>query len=127
MVRVGAPKETVTSIWRNPTKTLNFVSLQKPLVQAAAMAKTYAAGLLSAIAATASGLSQNAFSDTSIPSSSSNAASETQPPSQKVRNDHPRTTSAGFDPEALERGSKALKEIAASGNAKKVKSPFISF
>lgn len=36
------------------------------------------------------------------------------------RNDNPRTTSAGFDPEALERGAKALREIASSSQAKKV-------
>ncbi|KAJ6297745.1 hypothetical protein OIU76_018955 [Salix suchowensis] len=36
------------------------------------------------------------------------------------RNDNPRTTSAGFDPEALERGAKALKEITSSSHAKKV-------
>ncbi|KAJ4834019.1 hypothetical protein Tsubulata_010726 [Turnera subulata] len=38
----------------------------------------------------------------------------------KNSNPHPRTSSAGFDPEALERGVKALKEIANSSNAKKV-------
>lgn len=37
-----------------------------------------------------------------------------------VKNDHPRTTSAGFDPEALERGAKALKEINKSSYAKQV-------
>lgn len=37
----------------------------------------------------------------------------------RVRNDNPRTTSSGFDPEALERGAKALREIAASKEAKK--------
>ncbi|KAJ9546184.1 hypothetical protein OSB04_025891 [Centaurea solstitialis] len=41
------------------------------------------------------------------------------PAAPRVRNDNPRTTSAGFDPEALERGAKALKEIAASPQAKK--------
>ncbi|KAF3321537.1 ATPase family AAA domain-containing protein 3-like protein [Carex littledalei] len=38
----------------------------------------------------------------------------------KVRNDNPRTTAAGFDPEALERGAKALREINNSSQAKKV-------
>lgn len=38
----------------------------------------------------------------------------------KVRNDNPRTTAAGFDPEALERGAKALREINNSSHAKKV-------
>ncbi|KAL9225067.1 hypothetical protein vseg_001034 [Gypsophila vaccaria] len=37
----------------------------------------------------------------------------------KPRNEHPRTTSAGFDPEALERGVKALRQINASPNPKK--------
>jgi hypothetical protein len=41
-----------------------------------------------------------------------------------VRNDLPRTSAAGFDPEALERGAKALREINSSGNAKKVGSLF---
>ena len=40
--------------------------------------------------------------------------------SVRVRNDNPRTSSAGFDPEALERGAKALREISSSLNAKKV-------
>lgn len=39
---------------------------------------------------------------------------------RKPRNDYPRNTSAGFDPEALERGVKALKAINNSGHAKKV-------
>ncbi|KAG0472843.1 hypothetical protein HPP92_014285 [Vanilla planifolia] len=38
----------------------------------------------------------------------------------RVRNDNPRTTAAGFDPEALERGAKALREINNSSQAKKV-------
>ncbi|XP_022718574.1 ATPase family AAA domain-containing protein 3-like [Durio zibethinus] len=37
----------------------------------------------------------------------------------RVRNDNPRTSSAGFDPEALERGAQALREISSSSNAKK--------
>ncbi|CAI0450362.1 unnamed protein product [Linum tenue] len=36
------------------------------------------------------------------------------------RNDNPRTSSAGFDPEALERGAKAIREITSSSHAKKV-------
>ncbi|XP_076942423.1 uncharacterized protein LOC143612283 [Bidens hawaiensis] len=40
--------------------------------------------------------------------------------SPRVRNDNPRTTSAGFDPEALERGAEAVKKIAASKEPKKV-------
>ncbi|KAJ7540442.1 hypothetical protein O6H91_10G015100 [Diphasiastrum complanatum] len=46
------------------------------------------------------------------------------PPPQREesrpRNDAPRTTAAGFDPEALERGAKALREINSSMYAKKV-------
>ncbi|KAL1813634.1 hypothetical protein ACET3Z_023699 [Daucus carota] len=45
---------------------------------------------------------------------------EEKPEPPRVRNDHPRTTSAGFDPEALERGVKALKEISSSNSAKQV-------
>ncbi|CAI5533018.1 unnamed protein product [Closterium sp. Naga37s-1] len=42
--------------------------------------------------------------------------------SQRQRNDNPnpRTTAAGFDPEALERGAKALREINKSASAKQV-------
>ncbi|KAE9620227.1 hypothetical protein Lal_00019378 [Lupinus albus] len=101
------------------------------------MAKTYTMGLVSAIA-TASALSltnnnNNAvyadgpfnFSPFSnapppdVPEPSSDPNSDPPPP-PKVRNDHPRTTSAGFDPEALERGVKALKDIANSPHGKKV-------
>lgn len=39
---------------------------------------------------------------------------------EKPRNDVPRTSAAGFDPEALERGAKALREINASVHAKNV-------
>ncbi|XP_076904510.1 uncharacterized protein LOC143559983 [Bidens hawaiensis] len=45
---------------------------------------------------------------------------EQPPAAARVRNDNPRTTSAGFDPEALERGAAAVKKIAASKDAKKV-------
>ncbi|KAL4389733.1 hypothetical protein HN51_010666 [Arachis hypogaea] len=102
------------------------------------MAKTtYAAGLLSAIAA-AAGFSQNhtaSYADgpfnfpfTNLPQqppqppppSDGKSPPEAPPPQPKVRNDHPRTTSAGFDPEALERGVKALKEISSSPHGKKV-------
>ncbi|CAJ1934072.1 unnamed protein product [Sphenostylis stenocarpa] len=84
------------------------------------MAKTYAAGFFSAIAAaTAASLNQNnAYADGILPSNPSEIQPPPAPP--KARNDHPRTTSAGFDPEALERGVKALKEIATSPHGKKV-------
>ncbi|KAI3705840.1 hypothetical protein L1987_76084 [Smallanthus sonchifolius] len=52
------------------------------------------------------------------PSPPQNEPPEPEPP--LVRNDNPRTTSAGFDPEALERGAAAVKKIAASKEAKKV-------
>ncbi|KAH9321427.1 hypothetical protein KI387_016066, partial [Taxus chinensis] len=39
---------------------------------------------------------------------------------KKPRNDNPRTTAAGFDPEALERGAEALRKINNSSHAKKV-------
>lgn len=95
------------------------------------MGKTYTAGLVSAIAA-AAGFSHHKntasyadgpfnfppFSNVPQPSPSSDA--DSPPPPPKVRNDHPRTTSAGFDPEALERGVKALKEISTSPHGKKV-------
>ncbi|XP_020215237.1 ATPase family AAA domain-containing protein 3 [Cajanus cajan] len=85
------------------------------------MAKTYAAGIFSAIAAaTAASLNQNnAYAD-GIPPSNPSDVLQPSPPPPKVRNDHPRTTSAGFDPEALERGVKALKEISTSPHGKKV-------
>ncbi|CAM6105880.1 unnamed protein product [Calypogeia fissa] len=41
-------------------------------------------------------------------------------PTVKAGGDAPRTTAAGFDPEALERGATALREINASIHAKKV-------
>lgn len=85
------------------------------------MAKTYAAGLLSAIAAAtaAASLNQNnAYADGVLPPNPSEVQPSPAPP--KVRNDHPRTTSAGFDPEALERGVKALREISKSPHGKKV-------
>ncbi|GMI94238.1 ATPase family AAA Domain-containing protein 3A1, SHOT1 Binding ATPase 1 [Hibiscus trionum] len=116
------------------------------------MAKSYAMGLISALAAASasSSLSQTnqnvafadgpfnfpLFSSPSPSSSGSPQSSSGQLPSQpsasaavpadkeasgsvKARNDNPRTSSAGFDPEALERGAKALREISSSANAKK--------
>ncbi|XP_050253931.1 uncharacterized protein LOC126699993 [Quercus robur] len=107
------------------------------------MGKAYAIGLISALAASAtaslSSQSHVAYADgpfkfspfsSSPPSGQSQpsnpppaapANKESEPPAApKVRNDNPRTTSAGFDPEALERGAKALREISSSNNAKKV-------
>ncbi|KAL7003805.1 hypothetical protein U1Q18_004949 [Sarracenia purpurea var. burkii] len=51
------------------------------------------------------------------PSATKASAANAEPP--RVRNDNPRTTSSGFDPEALERGAKALREISSSSHAKK--------
>ncbi|KGN63364.1 ATPase family AAA domain-containing protein 3-B [Cucumis sativus] len=103
------------------------------------MAKTtYAVGLISAIAASTS-LSQHhsahadgpfnfpPFSSSPpanlpLPSpapQSSSPASNPEPSAPKPRNDNPRTSSSGFDPEALERGAKALREITTSSHAKK--------
>lgn len=96
------------------------------------MAKTAVAGLISALASAALSI-DHVYADgpfkfpsfSSSPSPAPAPASEAHPPadsetSKRVRNDNPRTTSAGFDPEALERGAKALKEIASSSHAKKV-------
>lgn len=93
------------------------------------MGKTYAAGLVSAIAAAAGYKNTPSYADgpfnfppfSNVPQPSpSSDADSPPPPPPKVRNDHPRTTSAGFDPEALERGVKALKEISTSPHGKKV-------
>ncbi|KAJ8755574.1 hypothetical protein K2173_022153 [Erythroxylum novogranatense] len=105
------------------------------------MGKTSAIGLISAIAASASVCQSNfiAYSDAHFnftPFSSSSSATSpssgqpqtstlaettTDSPAPKaVRNDNPRTTSAGFDPTALERGAEALKEITSSSHAKKL-------
>ncbi|GLT87237.1 hypothetical protein SLE2022_053310 [Rubroshorea leprosula] len=105
------------------------------------MAKTYAIGIISAALA-ASSVSQSklaladgpfnfsAFATASQPSSGQSQSSNSLPStasadkgssvSVKARNDNPRTTSAGFDPEPLERGAKAADEINRSGQAKKV-------
>lgn len=110
------------------------------------MAKSYALGFISALAASASSslssqthvayadgpFKLSPFSSSPSPSPSSGQSQPSNPPASaassdssssspsKVRNDNPRTTSAGFDPEALERGAKALKEITSSSHAKKV-------
>ncbi|KAL2545608.1 AAA-type ATPase family protein [Forsythia ovata] len=95
------------------------------------MAKNSAAGILAALASATLGVdyayadgsfSFNPFS-TSSPAAPQAATEPAKPPAAEPtrdRNDNPRTTSAGFDPEALERGAKALREINSSGNAKKV-------
>lgn len=103
------------------------------------MARVCSAGLISALASAALGV-DHAYADAPFnfsPFSSSpspQGSSESPPPTSsqapaavaanaeppRVRNDNPRTTSAGFDPEALERGAKALREINSSSQAKKV-------
>ncbi|KAF5810075.1 putative ATPase family AAA domain-containing protein [Helianthus annuus] len=68
------------------------------------------------------------FSSSPSPSPSPAVDPKSSPPQNdspaeaapRVRNNNPRTTSAGFDPEALERGAAAVKTIAASKDAKKV-------
>ncbi|KAI4322039.1 hypothetical protein L6164_021764 [Bauhinia variegata] len=114
------------------------------------MSKLYSAGLFSAAVAASAGFSQSNhafaegplnFSFPTFPSSSSSNAPQPspdnklppsspknlpqdaqQPPQPKVRNDNPRTTSAGFDPEPLVKGAEILKSIesASSSDAKKV-------
>lgn len=104
------------------------------------MAKGSAAGLIAALAAAALG-GQPAYADgpfsfspfgqssaqtaPQVPGTDSQKPPQRPPPPPpaeppKPRNDNPRTTSAGFDPEALERGAKALREINSSSNAKQV-------
>ncbi|RVW41797.1 ATPase family AAA domain-containing protein 3 [Vitis vinifera] len=97
------------------------------------MAKATVAGLISALASAALSVDHAyadgpfnfpPFSSSSPAPSPPKAAPEAPPPSdvetsKRVRNDNPRTTSAGFDPEALERGAKALREITSSSHAKK--------
>ncbi|KAL0735705.1 hypothetical protein Bca4012_011915 [Brassica carinata] len=109
------------------------------------MAQKCAIGLMSALAAAASLSKSNiasadgpldfsGFSTSSTPQqqgstppaqgsgkeSSVSGKEESDAPPPRIRNDNPRTTSAGFDPEALERGAKALKGINNSAHAKKV-------
>ncbi|GFP94276.1 ATPase family aaa domain-containing protein 3 [Phtheirospermum japonicum] len=101
------------------------------------MAKHCASAVLAAVAYATSGV-DHAYADGPFskfsPFSNSSPAAAPQaspdpanpPPAQpaepqaQARNDNPRTTSAGFDPVALERGAKALKEITNSSYAKKV-------
>lgn len=95
------------------------------------MAKHCASGILAAVTYATFGV-DHAYADGPFrfsPFSSSSGAQQpapepdkppSQPAEQRPRNDNPRTTSSGFDPEALERGAKALKEITSSSHAKKV-------
>lgn len=67
---------------------------------------------------------QQGGSATTTPSGSGKESSvpgeEPDAPPPRIRNDNPRTTSAGFDPEALERGAKTVKGINNPAHAKKV-------
>lgn len=113
------------------------------------MAQKCAIGLISALAASAS-LAQSKVASADGPfnlsgfSTSSNPQQHASPPPSqtqkppstageessapsRARNDNPRTSSGGFDPEALERGAKALKEINNSSYAKKVLNLFFFF
>lgn len=64
--------------------------------------------------------------DSSAGAAAAGAGPPQTPPAEetRVRNDNPRTSASGFDPEALERGAKALREINSSSHAKKVASCF---
>eukprot|EP00268_Persea_americana_P054936 TRINITY_DN6342_c0_g2_i3.p1 TRINITY_DN6342_c0_g2~~TRINITY_DN6342_c0_g2_i3.p1 ORF type:complete len:636 (+),score=142.08 TRINITY_DN6342_c0_g2_i3:158-2065(+) len=102
------------------------------------MSRVSAAILASAAAASAALSTEHAYADNpfkslfytppSLPSEISPEAispdTAPQKPAEKEeprpRNDNPRTTAAGFDPEALERGVIALKEINKSPNVKKL-------
>ncbi|CDY49920.1 BnaCnng18300D [Brassica napus] len=97
------------------------------------MAQKCAIGLITAVAASVS-LSQSKVASADGPftfpaanpqqqaasSPPSTAGEESSAPPPRARNDNPRTSSGGFDPEALERGAKALKEINNSSYAKNV-------
>ncbi|KAM1676892.1 hypothetical protein FF1_042237 [Malus domestica] len=54
------------------------------------------------------------------PSTSPTGGAAEPPPPPKVRNDQPRTSAAGFDPEPLELAAKLLDKIAKSSSAKEV-------
>lgn len=100
------------------------------------MARVVGAGLISALASAALGVdcahadgpfNFSPFASPPPPPQASSdspaaaqpgAAAKAEPP--RVRNDNPRTTASGFDPEALERGTKALREISSSPHGKKV-------
>lgn len=95
------------------------------------MAKNCASGILTAVAYAAFGVdhahadgpfnfSQFSSSPVAQQPAPEPAKPQAQPAEPRARNDNSRTTSAGFDPEALERGVKALKEISSSSHAKKV-------
>ncbi|KAL8519703.1 hypothetical protein ACS0TY_010583 [Phlomoides rotata] len=95
------------------------------------MAKNCASGILAAVAYATFGV-DHAYADgrfsfspfSSSPSKAQQSDPEPDEPAAdqppRVRNNNPRTTASGFDPEALERGVKALKKITSSNDAKKL-------
>lgn len=112
------------------------------------MAQKCAIGLISALAASASlskssiasadgplnfsGFSTSPTQGSTTPSgsgkeSSSVSGEESDAPPPRIRNDNPRTTSAGFDPEALERGAKTVNGINNPAHAKKVLNFYVCF
>ena len=103
------------------------------------MAQKCAIGLITAVAASVS-LSQSKVASAdgpfTFPAANPQQQAASSPPSTageessappRARNDNPRTSSGGFDPEALERGAKALKEINNSSYAKNVYIFFFCF
>lgn len=86
------------------------------------MAQKCAIGFISAIAAASASLSQSRVAAADGPPPPQQQQQQPEPASSsdppRARNDNPRTTSGGFDPEALERGATALKEINSSSYAK---------
>ncbi|XP_077234907.1 uncharacterized protein LOC143877057 [Tasmannia lanceolata] len=98
------------------------------------MARVRALGIVSALASAAYATEHAyadgpfnfpPFSSSSKPPQASLEAPSQEPPvaskeEPRVRNDNPRTTAAGFDPEALERGAKAVREIEKSSQPKKI-------
>ncbi|KAL3630804.1 hypothetical protein CASFOL_023788 [Castilleja foliolosa] len=124
--------KTKTQILHFPQKSQTCINPEKP-----SMTKHCASAVLAAVAYATSGV-DHAYADgpfskfSTFPNSSPAVAPQVSqdpantPPAQpaepqaQTRNDNPRTTSAGFDPVALERGAKALKEITNSSYAKKV-------
>ncbi|CAL5364719.1 unnamed protein product [Camellia sinensis] len=124
----------ICNIYRDPPSCYQEAELSIRVFREKEMARVCGAGLISALASATLGV-DHAYADgpftfspfSSSPASPPPQSSETSPTSQpsaeappRVRNNNPRTTSAGFDPEALERGAKALREIASSPHGKKV-------
>eukprot|EP01018_Ginkgo_biloba_P008265 Gb_11011 [translate_table: standard] len=85
-----------------------------------AFSKIYSAGFVAAVAS-ASLFIDPAYADSPFHFPSMSPSSSSNPPtSSTAPTDETRTASEGFDPEALERGARALREINSSAHAKKV-------